>query len=80
MARADQRIKVISQVRVGDQWVPVSELTEEQKDRLAIGLQVTYLNELYKGRVEFFPPPGFEIRREGGNIRVERVPIAAETA
>lgn len=76
MARKQPKIKVISQVWVGDQLVKVSDLDEDKKERLAIGLQVTYLNELFKGQAVFYPPPGFEVGRdERGRITVTRVPV-----
>jgi len=61
VAKKEQKIKVISQVHVGDKIVPVSELTPEQKDRLAVWLKVTYLNTLFAGQAVFSPPEGFEM-------------------
>ena len=81
MARKAQEITTSSQVRVGNQMVQVKDLNEEQKERLAIGLQVAYLNELFRGKAEFYPPPGFEVgRNEKGLITVKRVPISPEKA
>ncbi len=76
MARKQQEIKTVSQVRVGDQLVKVSDLDDDKKERLAISLQVTYLNELFRGQVVFYPPPGFEVIRDAaGNITCNRIPI-----
>lgn len=80
MARKQQKIKVISEVMVDGKWVEVKDLNEEQRERLAIGLKVTYLNELFKGQAEFAAPPGFEIKHVDGKIAVTRVPATAETA
>ena len=81
MARKSQKITTSSQVRVGDQMVQVKDLNEEQKERLAIGLKVSYLNTLFKGQAEFYPPPGFEITKDSkGYIHVTRVPAEAEMA
>lgn len=79
MARKQVKIKVISQVRVGEQLVRVKDLNEEQRERFAIGMLVTYNNELFRGVAEFYPPPGFEVKNENGYIRVTRVPITTET-
>lgn len=78
MARRTQEIKTVSYVRVGDELVRVRDLNEEQKERLAIGLKTTYLNELFKGQAEFSPPPGFEVKSVDGKISVTRVPSATE--
>ena len=48
-------IKVISYVRVGDQRVEFSQLTEEQKKQAATWLKCTYLNALYAGEARFYP-------------------------
>ena len=80
VARKQQKIKVISEVMVDGKWVEVNSLNEEQRERLAIGLKVTYLNALFAGRAEFSAPPGFEIKNVDGKIAVTRVPAAAETA
>lgn len=74
MARKEQKIKVISQVYVGDKLTLVSDLNAEQKERLAVGLQVTYLNALFAGKAEFSPPSGFALGRDAnGRITVARV-------
>jgi len=52
---AKQKIKVISYVHVGDQLVETSQLTPEQKERLAVWLKTTYLNTLFAGRAEVYP-------------------------
>lgn len=80
MARKQQKIKVISEVMCDGKWVEVKDLDEEQRERLAIGLRVTYLNELFKGQAEFAPPPGYEIKQIDGKIAVTRVPIETESA
>lgn len=79
MARKPQKIKVISEVMCDGKWVEVKDLNEEQRERLAIGLKVTYLNALFAGRAEFTAPPGFEIKHIDGKIAVTRVPVTAET-
>ena len=58
MARKQQKIKVISQVYVGDKLTLVSDLNEEQKERLGVALLVTYNNALFAGKAVFSPPPG----------------------
>ena len=50
MARKQQKIKVISQVYVGDKLTLVSDLNEEQKERLGVALLVTYNNALFAGK------------------------------
>lgn len=74
MARKEQKIKCVSYVYVGDVLTPVADLNAEQKERLAVGLQVTYLNALFAGKAEFTPPPGFELGRDvNGRVTVTRV-------
>ena len=80
MARKQQKIKCISEVMCDGKWVEVSSLNDEQRERLAIGLKVTYLNALFAGQVEFTAPPGYEIKHIDGKIAVTRVPVTAETA
>ena len=80
MARKQQKIKVISEVMVDGKWVEVKDLNEEQRERVAIGLKVTYLNALFKGQAEFSAPPGFEIKNVDGKIAVTRTPAASESA
>ena len=78
MARKERKIKVISQVYVGDKLTLVSDLNEEQKERLGIGLLVTYNNALFAGKAVFSPPPGFEVGTDtNGRITVTRVPVGA---
>jgi hypothetical protein len=78
MAKEQRKIKVISYVYVGDQLTPVSELNEEQKERLAVGLQWGLLNSRYRNVATIEPPPGFECgHNEKGNITVQRVPATA---
>lgn len=74
MARKEQKIKVISYCYVGDQLTPVDALNEEQKERLAIGLQWGLLTSQFAGQAEF-SAPGYEIGRDQhGRIRVTRAP------
>lgn len=76
MARKEQKIKVISYCYVGDQLTPVDALNEEQKERLAIGLQWGILTSQFAGQAEF-SAPGYEIGRDRhGRIRVTRAPAA----
>ena len=74
MARKEQKIKTISYCYVGDQLTPVSDLNEEQKERLGVGLLVTYNNALFAGKAVFSPPPGFEVGKDAnGRITVTRM-------
>lgn len=79
MARKQQEIKCISYTYVRQEngecvLTPTSVLNEEQKERLGIGLLVTYNNALFAGKAVFSPPPGFEVGRDGnGRITVTRV-------
>ena len=74
MAKEKKKIKCVSYVYVGDVLTPVADLNAEQKERLAVGLQVNYLNALFAGKAEFSPPPGFELGRDAnGRITVARV-------
>ncbi len=41
-------------VHVGDKLVNVDDLNAEQKDRLGAALTVTLLNEIYRGKAEFW--------------------------
>lgn len=76
MAREKKKIKCISYCYVGDELVCTDDLNEEQKERLAVGLQVTWMNELFRGKAVFSPPPGFEVgRNEKGLITCKRIPI-----
>lgn len=50
-----QKIKVISYVRVGEELVETGQLTPEQKIKLATRLKTTYLNALFAGQAEFRP-------------------------
>lgn len=78
MGRKERKIKVISQVYVGDKLTLVSDLNEEQKERLGVGLLVTYNNALFAGKAVFSPPPGFEVGHDAnGRITVQRVPAGA---
>ena len=78
MARKERKIKVISQVYVGDKLTLVSDLNEEQKERLGIGLLVTYNNALFAGKAVFSPPSGFELGTDAnGRVTVARVPAGA---
>ena len=78
MGRKQQKIKVISQVYVGDKLTLVSDLNEEQKERLGVGLLVTYNNALFAGKAVFSPPAGFEVGHDAnGRITVQRVPVGA---
>ena len=78
MARKERKIKVISQVYVGDKLTLVSDLNEEQKERLGIGLLVTYNNALFAGKAVFSPPPGVELGTDAnGRVTVARVPAGA---
>lgn len=81
MAREKRKIKCISYCYVGDTLTPVSELNEEQKERLAVGIGIPYLNELFKGRAVISPPSGFELGHDQhGRITVTRVPVQPEQA
>lgn len=53
MAKETPKIKVISYVRVGEELVETSQLSPENKQRLATWLKTTYLNNLYAGRAVF---------------------------
>lgn len=55
MAKEAPKIKVISYVRVGEDLVETSQLSPENKQRLATWLKTTYLNNLYAGRAVFRP-------------------------
>lgn len=52
---AKQKIKVISYVRVGEKLVETSQLTQEQRLKMATELKIRYLNTLCAGRIEFRP-------------------------
>ena len=76
MGRKQQKIKTISYCYVGDTLTPVSDLNVEQKERLGVGLLVTYNNALFAGKAVFSPPPGFELGTDAnGRITVKRVPV-----
>ena len=76
-----KKIKVISYVYVGDVKTPVADLNDEQRERLAVGLQWGLLSSRYGSEAEIAPPPGFVCgHNERGNITCERVPRAAVTA
>lgn len=78
MAREKKKITVIAYVDVGGVKTLVDDLNEEQKERLGVGLLVTYNNALFAGKAVFSPPPGFEVgRNEKGLITVKRVPVEA---
>ena len=55
MARKQQKIKVVSYVRVGDELVETGSLTPEQKRQLGTWLKTTYLNTLFAGQARFYP-------------------------
>ena len=77
MARKQQKIKVISYCYVGDQLVCTDDLNEEQKERLAIGLQWGLLTATFGGQATF-SAPGYDIGRDAhGRIKVTRVPAGA---
>lgn len=81
MARNQQKITVISQVYVGDKLTRVSDLNEEQKERLAISLQWGLLNSRYRNVATINPPRGFECGYDQkGNITCKRLPAAQVTA
>lgn len=81
MAKEKPKIKVISYCYVGDQLVCTDDLNEEQKERLAVGLQWGLLNSRYKNVATVKPPPGFECGYdERGNITCKRVPITPTMA
>lgn len=73
MARKQQKIKVISYVRVNGELVETSQLNPEQKKKLATWLKVTYLNALYAGKAKFYPledcpdKPGMHYLDQNGN-------------
>lgn len=74
MARKQQKIKTVSYCFVGDQLTPVSELNEEQKERLAIAIRYGILSTQFAGKAEFYAP-GFEIGHDRhGRITVQRLP------
>lgn len=74
MAREKKKIKCISYVYVGDVLTPVADLNEEQKERLAVGLQWGLLTSRFNSVAKITPPPGFECgHNEKGNITVQRV-------
>lgn len=74
MAKEKPKIKVISYCYVGDQLVCTDDLNEEQKERLAVGLQWGMLTSRFGGVATINPPPGFECGfNENGNIAVKRV-------
>ena len=47
-------LKTVSYVHVGDQLVNTSDLTEEQRRKLAVWLKTTYLNNLFSGQAVFY--------------------------
>lgn len=53
MARK-QEIKTVSFVHIGDELVNTDDLNDEQRRKLATWLKTTYLNELFRGKAEFF--------------------------
>lgn len=55
MARKQTKIKAISYVRVGEELIEVSQLSDEQKRELASWLKCTYLNHLFAGQAVFRP-------------------------
>lgn len=78
MAKAKTKIKVISYCYVGDQLVCTDDLNEEQKERLAVGLQWGLLTTRFGGVATINPPPGFECSRtDNGLIKVTRTPVTA---
>ena len=48
------KIRVESFIRVNGERVRFSDLTPEQREIAATTLKLTYLNELYRGKAEFF--------------------------
>lgn len=60
MALKYEDIKVVSYVRVGEDLVNTEALTPEQKERLAVQLQIGWLNGLFAGQATFY-----EKEREG---------------
>ena len=78
MAKEMRKIKAISYVYVGDVKTPVSDLNEEQRERLAVSLQWGILTSVYGGEAQVTPPQGFECGfNRDGNITCRRVPSAA---
>lgn len=53
--RKEQKIKVISYVRVGGQPVRTDDLDPERRRRLATWIKCTYLNALFEGKARFYP-------------------------
>lgn len=49
-----QEIRTVSFVHVGDQLINTDQLNQHQKRKLATWLKKTYLNALFRGKVEFF--------------------------
>jgi len=69
----EQKIKAAAFCYVGGILTPVSELNDEQRERLAVGLRAAYLNEIFLGRAVFSPPPEFTVgQNERGEITVTR--------
>ena len=55
MARKPIEIKTVSYVHSADGGlIPFDDLTPEQKQKAATQLKLTFLNELFRGRAEFF--------------------------
>ena len=52
---AAKKIKVRSYVRVGEELIETSNLTQEQKKQLGLWLTLTFMNNLYAGKAEFRP-------------------------
>lgn len=55
MGRKNIEIKTVSYVRVKGELVRFDDLPPELKQRAATELKIRYLNELFRGRVEFVP-------------------------
>ena len=54
---AKTKIRVVSYVWVGEKLVETSQLTPEQRLKMATELKIRYLNTLCSGRIEFRPEP-----------------------
>lgn len=58
MPRKEIKIKTVSYVHVGGRLVETSELSPEQRQRLAYWLNCTAPNAVYAGRLKVYPTDG----------------------
>ena len=81
--RNDKTIKVIEYVHTADgELVRVDQLGPEQYEKFRRWLGCTYLNELYRGRAEFYYPEtaGDGLRFCGETTGAHCAPLRPETA